>query len=1855
MVRRLFTHLILVLGVLSFTGLKAQQVKFAFSPSTVTAAVGDTVSFNVVVTNFTNITSLQIQADWDPALLDTIKAPMVDKVTLPNPNGLGFSPDRTGNLIRFSWIPGGSTGTVTNGQAIFRLRLKVKVASTNLWVRFLTNSEPSSDLEVTQSGSGTSPSFYNVGIPPGTLYTPIIAKTSSHSVPVSQSVCVGVTADNFTNLESAKWQMKWDSSVLQYESVTKFNTTLAINATHFVSTQALANGRLDFAWTTPSAKTVPNGDTLYKVCFKAIGATSTSTQIQTISNTSEIYRNSSGSRTGIVLTPQNGSVVVGASGPPSTALTFAATTEETKVGDTVCVRVYVKNFTNISIGTLGMRWDSTKLSLTKVRLRATQLGLDSLILSTAIPVTCPGGPCYSSTASAFNYRQTQTGTLRVLFDFSSSPASLVGDSTLLFDLCFKVEAGTNTTTKLTFNNIPATDIVRAFKIQVLNGNDPPVELIPVFKEGVINIGANAAPIVSSGTTTAVNCTGAATGGIALTVSGGTGTFAYSWTGPNGFTSTLEDISSLKAGQYTVSITSGGATPKVENFIITEPTTALTSSTVITNVNCFGQATGSVVLNPSGGTAPYTYLWSSGETVKDLINNKAAATYTVTITDAKTCTKIETAAITQPTAALNATSNVTNVTCNGADNGAISLTTTGGTAPYTYAWVGTNSTTSAITGLFGAGYSVTITDSKNCALTLGPIQVTEPAGMTITPTVTDATCGTASGAININVTGAAAPLSYKWTGPSSFTSTSQNLTGLAVGAYTLEVTDNNGCKKTRAISVSTTQRTFSVTFSKTNVTCNGGTNGAIDLSITGTSGTLSYQWASTNYSATTQNIANLKAGSYNLTVSEAGSSCQVIPSAITIAEPTVIDIATPRVVDVLCKGEATGEITLTVSGGTSPYTYAWTGPNGFTALNTRAIGTLKAGTYNVTVTDASGCTKISSAEVKEPTGNALAIGTPSVTNVKCNGALTGAIAISTIGGTSPYTYSWTGSNSFTSASQNPNALAAGTYKVTTTDANGCKAISSDITVSQANALVVSGSITNAVSACNGKIDITATGGTSPYSYAWVGKDVSANSEDQINLCPNEIYTVTVTDASGCTVSRPFAVTGTIAAPITLNDAAVVSQAGCPGQNNGAINIDFAGGKAPFSFEWVNANGLTVGREKNISRLAAGKYRIKIADAVNQTFSSTEIEIKESASTISIVTASTKPQSCGAKDGEVRIDVSGGVIPYKYIWNTGDISKDLLNINEGKYSVTVMDNNNCLGDRKDMVVPRNLCPLTVTPSVKTVNCYNDKASVTINIQNGEPGYVISWGTNQSVRINNTPLRDGSYEIKDLAAGTYVFTVTDAKEQVTTANITITQPDELKIGKVVSADTGNCSGSIVLAVTGGNPLYSYVWNDGGTSRDRFNLCKDQVLSVTVRDSKGCFVSTPNDVIKSDVRVLVLNSTANITKVACPDDATGAIDINLQGGIKPYKFAWSNNTTGEDPASLKIGTYTVTVTDNTLPTPQRVIGTYTVGSTSTLKIKDLVTTTSAATVTIEGGEAPYTILWCNGVSQNSSNLVVSQSNLPAGTCGVTVTDSKGCKVSRVFDITATCAAVVPNSILPGGYNLPCATSKGAATVQTVTDQSLTPPYLFRWDNGESGNTALQLTAGARTLTVVGNNGKTCIANFVMRAPAEMKTVVTKNPSGVDCSLEATVTGGIAPYKYKWSTAKGDTTARVKDLEGGKTYSVFVKDINGCEPDPSIGEAVCFTSCLKGPSILTPNDDARNDKFDIQKCDFKNIRLQVYNRWGQLVYSSENYNDTWEGFSQDGKVGKELPEGVYMFVLKGIEPNGKELTTKGTVNLLRQ
>ncbi|WP_294324743.1 T9SS type A sorting domain-containing protein, partial [uncultured Chryseobacterium sp.] len=619
------------------------------------------------------------------------------------------------------------------------------------------------------------------------------------------------------------------------------------------------------------------------------------------------------------------------------------------------------------------------------------------------------------------------------------------------------------------------------------------------------------------------CNGASNGSINLTPSGGTAPYTFNWGGGI----TTEDRTGLAAGTYTVVITDANGCTATVNATVTQPASAVSGTTVVTNVACNGASNGAINLTPAGGTAPYTFNWGGGITTEDR-TGLAAGTYAVTITDANGCTGTVNVTVTQPASAVSGTTVVTNVACNGASNGSINLTPSGGTAPYTFNWGG-GITTEDRTGLAAGTYTVTITDANGCTGTVNAT-VTQPASaVSGTTVVTNVACnGASNGSINLTPSGGTAPYTFNWGGGI----TTEDRTGLAAGTYTVTITDANGCTGTVNATVTQPASAVSGTTVVTNVACNGASNGAINLTPSGGTAPYTFNWGG---GITTEDRTGLAAGTYTVTITDANGCTGTVN--VTVTQPASAVSGTTVVTNVACNGASNGSINLTPAGGTAPYTFNWGG-----GITTEDRTGLAAGTYTVTITDANGCTGTVNATVTQPAS--AVSGTTVVTNVACNGASNGAINLTPAGGTAPYTFNWGGGVT----TEDRTGLAAGTYTVVITDANGCTA-TVNATVTQPTALTATTSQTNI--ACNGgstgTATITVTGGTSPYTYSW---SPSGGTGATASGLVAGTYTVNITDANGCTLSRT--VTITQSAPVAAPTGAA-SQNFAPGSTLSALVV------------------------------------------------------------------------------------------------------------------------------------------------------------------------------------------------------------------------------------------------------------------------------------------------------------------------------------------------------------------------------------------------------------------------------------------------------------------------------------------------------------------------------------------------------------------------------------------------------------------------------------------------------------------------------------------------------------------------------
>ncbi|MFC5978829.1 beta strand repeat-containing protein, partial [Flavobacterium salmonis] len=507
----------------------------------------------------------------------------------------------------------------------------------------------------------------------------------------------------------------------------------------------------------------------------------------------------------------------------------------------------------------------------------------------------------------------------------------------------------------------------------------------------------------------------------------------------------------------------------------------------TDVSCNGGSNGSASVTASGGAGGYTYSWSPSGGTAATATGLSAGIYTVTVTDANGCTATRDFTITQPTALVATAASQTNISCNGGSNGAASINTpTGGAGGYTYNWTPGNPTgdgTTSVTGLTPGTWTCTVTDANNCTTTVDFI-ITQPTALVATAaSQTNVSCnGGSNGAASINTpTGGAGGYTYNWTPGNPTGDGTTSVTGLTPGTWTCTVTDANNC--TTAVNFTIIQPTTLVATaaSQTNVSCNGGSNGAASINTpTGGAGGYTYNWTPGNPTGDgTTSVTGLTHGTWTCTVTDANNCTTAVN--FTITQPTALVATAASQTNISCNGGSNGAASInTPTGGAGGYTYNWT-PGNPTGDGTTSVTGLTPGTWTCTVTDANNCTTAVNFTITQPT--ALVATVASQTNVSCNGGSNGAASINTpTGGAGGYTYNWTPGNPTGDGTTSVTGLTPGTWTCTVTDANNCTT-TVDFIITQPTAINFTTTVLSGYDYNTGYSQtIVASGGTGSKTYA-----------------------------------------------------------------------------------------------------------------------------------------------------------------------------------------------------------------------------------------------------------------------------------------------------------------------------------------------------------------------------------------------------------------------------------------------------------------------------------------------------------------------------------------------------------------------------------------------------------------------------------------------------------------------------------------------------------------------------------------------------------------------------------------------------
>ncbi|MFH1321854.1 MAG: CARDB domain-containing protein [Bacteroidota bacterium] len=1323
---------------------------------------------------------------------------------------------------------------------------------------------------------------------------------------------------------------------------------------------------------------------------------------------------------------------------------------------------------------------------------------------------------------------------------------------------------------------------------------------------IISVNNSGAHTVSISSSTNISCNGSNDGQATVLATGGTPPYTYLWDDPASQTDST--ATGLTAATYTATVTDNIGCVATAIVTITEPAAiSLTSSAV--DATC-SQNNGSVTVIVSGGTGAYSYLWDDpASQTFSTANGLFAGTYTVTVTDANGCTDSAVESVTDISGGTISIASSNNASCNSSCDGDATASITGGIPPYTYLWDDSAAqTTTLAAGLCAGTYNITITDANGCIST-SSVTITEPTAISLALSSIDASCGNPDGSATLTASGGTPPYTYQWDDPGS--QTTDTATGLSAGAYTVLVTDADGCTTGSAVSVNDAgAATVSISFI-INISCNGVSDGETTVSASGGTPPYTYQWDDPG-SQTDSIATGLAAGTYTAAVTD-NNGC-VATSVATIFEPTAITLTTSAI-DANC-GQDDGSATLTASGGIAPYSYLWDDPA--SQISSTATG-LFTGTYLVVVTDANGCSENVPVIV-----NDLAGGTASVSSsndATCNGICDGDATASITGGTAPYTYLWDDPSSQTGTMVT--GLCVGTYNVLITDANGCISTAS-ITITEPSAIILTlSSIDASCGNPDGSATLTASGGTPPYSYQW--DDPGSQTTVTATGLSAGAYTVLVTDANACTESSIVSVNNAGAPSVTISSSTDIN---CNGDSDGEATVSATGGNPPYTYLWNDPDAQT---DSMATGLAGGIYTATVTDNVG-CIATAIITINEP--TLLTTNISGINVSCnGLGDGSATVTPSGGTPPYTYLWNIGQTDSTATGLYPGNYTVNVNDANGCLASDIITITPPLALSLIVSSTDAT--CGNTDGTVTVSVTGGTSPYSYLW---------DDPSSQTTATATGLAGGEYSVSVTDANGCTATAADTVNEagaPTAL-ITSITDASCSGCNdGSATLTASGGTPPYSYLWDDPAsqTSSTATGLGVGN-YTVTVTDAAGCSAIAAVTINESSA----LSTTITKLDVSCNGLCDGQATVSASGGTLPYTYQW------DDPASqttaaatgLCVGNYSVTVTDaDGSVSSQSIVILQPPAISLSASVTDATcgNADGSATVTASGVTSPYTYTWNNGDSTDTLQGV------SAGTYICTVTDADGC-FETIFVLIGNSDGPVISVVYS---DVSCYGSIDGTATATVSGG--TAPYTYLWDDPSSQTAAAAsgLPAGAYKVTVTDATGCSNVSSSVTvsePALALTATTIANNTIQGACVGDITVyaSGGTSPYTYLWDDPDNQATQTATGLCPG-TYTVIVIDANGCMINAT--DTVSAVSSINQYTIISsqlkvyPNPASGEVTFEYQFNQAYEITVSIRNLVGQEMTRSVIPN-TFTSFSVNSvrnlKIKIDLgdcPEGIYFYQVK--------------------
>ncbi|MDX6181606.1 T9SS type A sorting domain-containing protein [Flavobacterium sp. Fl-77] len=1234
------------------------------------------------------------------------------------------------------------------------------------------------------------------------------------------------------------------------------------------------------------------------------------------------------------------------------------------------------------------------------------------------------------------------------------------------------------------------------------------------------------------TLTHVKCFGEETGAIILNIINGTGAYTVTWNdGP-----TTKDRTNLSAGIYTYTITDANVAgcSVTGNVTITEPSSPLVIDPITqTQPSTPLSSDGTIKVTASGGTLNYTYNWTkdgdpftpntdpiTGQTT-GLSNGK----YKVVVVDGNNCTE-PSAEIVLDALGIVLLDKV-NVYCKGDTSGSITIKGVGGFGNYDYQWYKMNGaianilngeTNPSLTNREFGTYRIIVKDGVNPDA-YEDYELTEPAQpLTATFTATNVNCaGGNDGTAFITAVGGTPDngvYNYQWykNGIILPAVTTASSSTLSAGVYKIIIKDKLLCSTEVSFTLTAPQPIIIPDATITKVAIFGQSTGAIALNpVTGGNSGYSYKWTynlDPLFLKTTKDISSLKAGIYTVEVHDAkagvpdNTGC-IATRSFTVTQNPELLVTLNETKSIQCNGDFNGEIKANVIGGVLGYTYQWSNSKGdIIGGDSNTISNLGAEQYKVIVTDSQGAQTTSAVlDLIQP--EKLTVSLTNKTNVLCFGNDTGIINIDVIGGTKPYTFEWKKDNDAAvyATTEDLATLKSGVYSIYISDDNDCITKLENITITQPSAPLIITDIEvknlSGFETTNGKIEVSISGGTPAYTYAWRVKGsptVIGNAKllDQLKI---GTYELTVTDSNNCTIVKEYS----LIQPdkLLITGITQTDYIKCFNNKQGVLQATITGG-APigtldadksYIYKWYNQlTPSVVASTTNPSEaLLAGTYLLEVSDGFGNSFTSTPVTIAQPA--LLKINYTQQNVSCkNGQDGAINITITGGTAPYSIVWSTGQNTNQnaITGLRAATYTVTVTDDNLCTTSEEVTITEPDLLYLSQIVKTPPSALGVDDASIAVTVQGGTPNYNFQWYDKDMNLIYTDNNKASNTSIYNIYVGQYFISVTDAKGCVITKrDLDQVDPLFIEVNQInIVKCHGDATASIKANTTGGLPTYYYKWYEISNpavivgQAETLTNAKAGTYYVVATDSFGKSIQSQNITITEPA---ALTNSLSAEYVRCGDGNDWTITSAIAGGTLPYTYLWNTGAKTANLANTLPGNYSLLVTDNNGCTITKTITITAPTHLSATQITKIPTcfggSDASIVVTPVAGIAPYSYLWNTG---ETSNIL---SNAKAGTYTLELKDNKGCIINETYIIENP-----PKEVIDLGEDVTLCFDQTLTINATISDDQA--KYLWTSDKGFTSNKAMITVSEAANYTVVVTNRLGCEATDTIKIGSQSTAI---------------------------------------------------------------------------------------------------------------------------------------------------------------------